>query len=96
MAECARIGHEKFACSEKYVHWSFVELGTVFDGIEFPAHFRDVYVVEHFNRADLVCDSVKEQRVDSPYEDFKADVDKFLAVKPHFKAIWDKIEEMQA
>ena len=29
------------------------------------------------------------------YEDFKADVDKFLAAKPRFKTVWDEIEEVQ-
>ena len=30
VAECARIYHEKFECTDKYVHWSFVELGTAY------------------------------------------------------------------
>lgn len=95
VAECARIYHEKFECTEKYVHWSFVELGTAyslfFDRIAYEVGaiemLHDIYVTKagwKFNAIEYYS-----------YEDFKADVDKFLAAKPHFKAIWDEIEEVQ-
>lgn len=93
VAECARISHEKFECTEKYVHWSFVEMGTVhslfFDRISYEMAaiemLHDIYVTKvgwRFNAIEY-----------NSYEDFKTAVDEFLSAKPHFKYIWDELEE---
>jgi hypothetical protein len=93
VAECARISHEKFECTEKYVHWSFVEMGTAhslfFDRISYEMAaiemLHDIYVTKvgwRFNAIEY-----------NSYEDFKTAVDEFLAAKPHFKAMWDEAEE---
>ena len=93
VAECARISHEKFECTEKYVHWSFVEMGAAhslfFDRISYEMAaiemLHDIYVTKvgwRFNAIEY-----------NSYEDFKTAVDEFLAAKPHFKAMWDEAEE---
>ena len=93
VAECARIYHEKFECTEKYVHWSFVEQriahSLFFDRITYEMAaiemLHDIYVTKEGWKFNAI-------EYDS-YEDFKSAVDEFLAVKPHFKAIWDETEE---
>ena len=93
VAECARLCHEKFECTEKHVHWSFVKTGTAyslfFDRISYELGamemLHDIYVTKvgwRFNAIEY-----------SSYEDFKVSVDEFLDAKPHFKTIWDEIAE---
>ena len=93
VAECARIYHEKFECTETYVHWSFVEMGTAcslfFDRLAYETGaiemLHDIYVTKvgwKFNAIEYYS-----------YEDFKSAVDKFLSAKPHFKTIWDELED---
>ena len=93
VSECARIYHEKFECTEKYVHWSFVELGTAyslfFDRIVYETGaiemLHDVYVTKigwKFNAIEYYS-----------YEDFKTAVDEFLSAKPRFKAMWSEVVE---
>ena len=93
VAECARIYHERFECTEKFVHWIFEEMGTdyslFFDRIAYETSaiemFHDIYVTKDgwdFNSCEYCS-----------YEEFKAEVDEFLSAKPRFKAIWDEIEE---
>ena len=95
VAECARIYHEKFACTEKYVCWSFVELGIAyslfFDRIAYEVGaiemLHDIYVTKagwKFNAIEYYS-----------YEDFKAAVDKFLVAKPQFKTLWEEFEELR-
>ena len=93
VAECARIYHEKFECTEKYIHWSFVELGTAyslfFDRITYEMAaiemLHDIYVTKEgwkFNAIEYYS-----------YEDFKSAVDEFLAAKPYFKTVWNELED---
>jgi len=93
VAECARIYHEKFECTEKYIHWSFVELGAAyslfFDRITYEMAaiemLHDIYVTKEgwkFNAIEYYS-----------YEDFKSAVDEFLAAKPYFKTVWNELED---
>lgn len=95
VAECARICHERFVRTEAYIRWSFVGSGTAyarsFDRIAYEVGaiemLHDIYVTRvgwRFNAMEY-----------DSYEDFKVDVDRFLAAKPRFKAMWDAIEERQ-
>ena len=90
--ECARIYHEEFDCTEKCVHWRFEKMGIAyslfFDRIAYEIGaiemLHDIYATKagwKFNAIEYYS-----------YEDFKFAVAEFLAAKPHFKVIWDEID----
>ena len=93
VAECAGFYHERFKCTEKYVNWSLEEMGIAyslfFDRVVYEIGaiemLHDIYVTKagwDFNSCEYCS-----------YEEFKAEVDEFLAAKPHFKVIWDRFKE---
>lgn len=93
VAECARIYHEKFECTEKYVHWSFVERGTAYS-LYFDRITHEMAAIEMLHDIYVTKEGWKFNAIEYySYEDFKSAVDEFLAAKPHFKAIWDETEE---
>ena len=90
VAGCAGLFHEEFECTDKYVHWSLTEYGQpyswYFDRIAYETGaikmLHEVYVSQKgwsFNALEYYS-----------YDDFKYDVDDFLAGKPRLKAIWDE------
>lgn len=92
--ECARIYHEKFACTEKYVHWSFEELGITYS-LFFDRSIYERAAIEMLHDIYSTKEGWKFNASEySSYEEFKSAVDEFLVAKPNFKAIWDDIEEV--
>ena len=93
VAGCAGFAHEKFESTDKYVHWSLSEYrqpySWFFDRIAYEVGaiemLHEIYVSKIGWRFNALC-------YDS-YEAFKVAVDEFLVAKPHFKTIWDEIEE---
>lgn len=91
-AGCAGFANERFESSDRCVHWSLTEYrqpySWYFDRTEYEASaiemLHEIYVSRRGWRFNALC-------YDS-YDAFKSAVDKFLAAKPHFKAIWDEID----
>ena len=92
VAGCAGLFDEEFECTDKYVHWSLTEHGQpyswYFDRVAYETGaikmLHDIYVSKEgwsFNALEY-----------GSYDDFKFEVERFLADKPRFKAIWDVIE----
>ena len=92
IAECAGIRYERFERTEDYVRWSFNYRGPsctlYFDRIAYEIGaiemLHDIYVTKvgwKFNGSEY-----------DSYDAFNAAVDEFLAANPHFRTIWDEID----
>jgi hypothetical protein len=92
-AGCAGLAHEKFECTDRFVHWSLTEhrrpLSWYFERSVYEngaiGMLHEIYVSRmgwQFNALEF-----------NSYEDFKTNVDRFLEEKPQFKTIWDELEK---
>ncbi len=91
VAECADIYKEHFECGDEYVHWSLL-----YEGRPYSFFFdRSVYEAE----ALRMLSEVYRTKVGwefcfdcfCSYEDFKEAVDAFLAAKPSFRELWNRL-----
>ena len=90
-AGCAGFTDEKFDTSDLYVHWSLKEYGKPYSW-----YFdRRIYEMGAVKMLREIYETKKGWDFNalyySSYEDFRADVDEFLAAKPRFRAMWDEI-----
>lgn len=91
-AGCAGFANERFESTDRFVHWRLTEYrrpySWYFDRAEYEAGavemLHEIYVSRRGWRFNaLYYDS---------YDDFKSAVEKFLAAKPYFRTIWNKID----
>ncbi len=93
VAGCAGFSDERFERTEAYVHWSFEEMGTAYS-LFFERRAYEVGAIEMLHEVYTSKEGWQFNGTEYwSYEEFKSEVDKFLAVKPYFKAIWDELEE---
>ena len=92
IAECKGIRYERFERTEDYIRWSFNDNSKsctlYFDRVAYEIGAIDMLHDVYFTKEgwQFVSDEYNS------YEDFKAAVDEFLAANPHFRTIWDGID----
>ena len=92
---CAGFSHETFERTANYVRWSF----TLGDNVHTLYFDRSVYEKGAITMLQDVYSTKANWDFNlfkyKSYDDFKADIDEFLVANPHFRAMWDEIDEKE-